>query len=151
MQFKTPSFDLEFDTDQDQDVPQQPRKRGVRLKSVWTGNILEVTPPKSTLFSPYAIFTYMMPSKCAIDGPFAQVNAIESSKAAISTPQFVAHPASFRRLQQVVMPTYDGTDKKLWPQFAEARGFLWDCQHSYDFSSCFFPKFKKSAKRGFSR
>ena len=24
-------------------------------------------------------------------------------------------------------------------------------QHTYDFSSCFFPKFKKSAKRGFSR
>ena len=115
MQFKTPSFNLEFDTDEDQDFPQQPGNGGVRLKGLWTGNVLEVTSPKTTLFSPYAIFPYMMPSKCATDGPFAQVNPIQSSTAAISTPQFVAHPASFIRLQQDVMPTYDGTDKKLWP------------------------------------
>ena len=28
--------------------------------------------------------------------------------------------------------------------------FLW-CSFTYDFSSCFFPKFKKSTKRGFPR
>ena len=100
----------------------------MRLKSRLTGNVLEVTPPRTTPFSPYATFPYMMPSKCATDGPFAQVNAIGSSTAAISTPQFFAHPASLKRLEQDVMPTYDGTDKKLWPVFAEAWPSWWDRQ-----------------------
>ena len=51
MQLETPSFDLEFDTDNDEDFPEQPGNGGVGLKSRLTGNVLEVTPPKTTTFS----------------------------------------------------------------------------------------------------